>query len=125
MNPWGATAWLLSEANHAKDVAATRVDAIKTGLSIAAGTGGVFALLLAVRRQWHQELTAQDTTQDATERRVTELYTKAADQLVPGSWKGVWRRFVLLACGLRPAVLPSISPSGFRSRLPAGLSRRR
>jgi hypothetical protein len=48
---WGTTAWLLSEANHAKDVAAARVDAIKTGLSIAAGTGGVFALLLAVRRQ--------------------------------------------------------------------------
>jgi hypothetical protein len=34
------------------------VEAIKTGLSIGAGTGGVFALLLAVRRQWHQELTA-------------------------------------------------------------------
>jgi hypothetical protein len=78
---WVATTWLLSEASHAHDVAATRVDAIKTGLSIAAGTGGVFALLLAVRRQWHQELTAQDSAQDATERRVTELYTKAADQL--------------------------------------------
>jgi uncharacterized protein YjbI with pentapeptide repeats len=78
---WGATSWLLQVAAHAKDVAAAQVDAIKTGLGIGAGTGGVFALLLAVRRQWHQELSAQDTVLDATERRVTELYTKAADQL--------------------------------------------
>ncbi|MBP2321552.1 hypothetical protein JOF56_001937 [Kibdelosporangium banguiense] len=78
---WGATAWLLGEANQAKDPAAARVEAIKTGLSIGAGTGGVFALLLAVRRQWHQELTAAATNLDAAEKRVTELYTKAADQL--------------------------------------------
>jgi uncharacterized protein YjbI with pentapeptide repeats len=50
------------------------VDAIKTGLGIAAGTTGVFALLLSVRRQWHTEA-------DAIEKNVTELYTKAADQL--------------------------------------------
>jgi uncharacterized protein YjbI with pentapeptide repeats len=79
---WGVTAWLLREAAFAKDIAATRVDAIKSGLTIGAGTGGVFALLLlAVRRQWHQELTAQDTVDDATERRVTELYSKAVEQL--------------------------------------------
>jgi hypothetical protein len=78
---WGATSWLLQIAATAKDVAAAQVDAIKTGLGIGAGTGGVLALLLAVRRQWHQELSAQDTVLDATERRVTELYTKAADQL--------------------------------------------
>jgi hypothetical protein len=41
----------------------------------------VFALLLAVRRQWHQELTATDATLDAEARRITELYTRAADQL--------------------------------------------
>lgn len=78
---WGATSWLLAEAGRAKDPAAARVEAIKTGLSIGAGTGGVFALLLAVRRQWHQELTSADTALDASERRVTELYTRAADQL--------------------------------------------
>lgn len=78
---WAATDWLLNEAAAAKDPAAARVDAVKTGLSIAAGTGGVFALLLAVRRQWHQERATASTTHDATERRVTELYTKAADQL--------------------------------------------
>jgi len=77
----GATSWLWSLANQATGKPATRVDSVKTGLGIGAGTGGLFALLLAVRRQWHQELTAQDTVHDATERRVTELYTKAADQL--------------------------------------------
>lgn len=71
---WVATNWLLGEASAAKDAGAARVDAIKTGLGIGAGTTGIFALLLAVRRQWHSE-------SDATEKNVTELYTKAADQL--------------------------------------------
>ncbi|MGW4058909.1 pentapeptide repeat-containing protein [Amycolatopsis sp. NPDC004747] len=78
---WGATSWLLGEADHATDRGAARVDAIKTGLGIGAGTTGVFALLLAIRRQNHHERTAADTTHDATERRVTELYTKAVEQL--------------------------------------------
>lgn len=58
---WGATEWLLREADQAKDPAAARVEAIKTGLSIGAGAGGVLALLLAVRRQWHQELSSAAT----------------------------------------------------------------
>ncbi|WIV52936.1 pentapeptide repeat-containing protein [Amycolatopsis nalaikhensis] len=74
MVAWGAMSWLLGEASAATDVGAVRVDAIKTGLGIGAGTTGIFALLLAVRRQWHSEV-------DATEKNVTELYTKAADQL--------------------------------------------
>lgn len=78
---WAATTWLLAEASRATDPAAARVEAVKTGLGIGAGTGGVLALLLAVRRQWHQEVAAADTVHDATERRVTELYAKAADQL--------------------------------------------
>ncbi|MCP2245824.1 pentapeptide repeat-containing protein [Lentzea aerocolonigenes] len=80
---WGATSWLLAEANKAPADARpqARVEAIKTGLSIGAGTGGVFALLLAVRRQWHQEITAADTNLDASEKRITELYTKAVEQL--------------------------------------------
>ena len=78
---WGATTGLLHVANAAKDPAAAQVEAIKTGLSIAAGTGGVFALLLAVRRQWHQEWVAAATVTDAVARRITEQYTKAADQL--------------------------------------------
>ena len=78
---WGATTWLLEEADRAQDRAAVRVEAIKTGLSIGAGAGGVLALLLSVRRQWHQELAASDVSHDASERRVTELYTKAVEQL--------------------------------------------
>jgi len=78
---YGATAWLLAEAERAQDPAAARVEAVKTGLGIGAGTGGILALLLAVRRQWHQEVTAVDATHDATERRLTELYTKAVEQL--------------------------------------------
>ncbi|MCP3800681.1 pentapeptide repeat-containing protein [Allokutzneria sp. A3M-2-11 16] len=78
---WGATVWLLAEANTATDRASARVQAIKTGLGTGAGTVGIFALLLAVRRQQHQEITANDTTHDATQRRVTELYTKAIEQL--------------------------------------------
>lgn len=81
----GATEWLLSEADHAADRGAARVEAIKTGLGVGAGTAGIFALLLAVRRQIHQEHTAADTILDATEKRVTELYTKAADQLGSGN----------------------------------------
>ena len=66
---------------------------------MAAGTGGAFALLLAFRRQRSTEIIAAETRearereheqrdraadaseQDAAERRITDLYTKAADQL--------------------------------------------
>ncbi|SDH91712.1 Pentapeptide repeat-containing protein [Actinokineospora alba] len=78
---WGSTSWLLSEAIRATDPAAARVDAIKTGLSIGAATAGIFALLLAVRRQWHQEAAAADLSHDAGEKRITEQYTKAVEQL--------------------------------------------
>ncbi|MEV6824018.1 pentapeptide repeat-containing protein [Amycolatopsis sp. NPDC051102] len=78
---WGATTLLLGEADRARDPGAARVEAIKTGLGSAAGATGIFALLLAVRRQTHQELTAADVTFDATEKRVTELYAKAVEQL--------------------------------------------
>jgi hypothetical protein len=82
--------WLLSEADRAPAAgrAQARLDAIRTGLSAAAGTGGGVALLLAARRQWlsertqaHTEDAAADIRHDATERRVTDLYTKAVDQL--------------------------------------------
>jgi hypothetical protein len=76
-----ATTWLLHEASRAVDPGSARIEAVKTGLSIAAATGGLFALFLAGRRQWHQEVTGVDANADAIERRITELYTKAADQL--------------------------------------------
>jgi membrane protein implicated in regulation of membrane protease activity len=65
----------------AKNDASLRIEAIKTGLTVGAGTGGAGALLLAFRRQWLSEHVAQDSTHDATERRVTELYAKAVEQL--------------------------------------------
>lgn len=65
-----------------------KIEAIKVGLSVGAGTGGAAALLLAFRRQWlseraqsHAEDVARDTTYDATQRRVTDLYAKAVEQL--------------------------------------------
>ena len=65
-----------------------RLDAIRTAGTIVVGTGGGAALLLAARQLRATELTlahqrevALTSEHDATERRITELYTKAADQL--------------------------------------------
>ncbi|WP_158882909.1 pentapeptide repeat-containing protein [Amycolatopsis anabasis] len=58
-----------------------RLDVIRTAASIVVGTGGAAALLLAARRQRATELDVKQKDHDATERRVTELYGKAADQL--------------------------------------------
>ncbi|MFD8779202.1 pentapeptide repeat-containing protein [Streptomyces sp. NPDC059916] len=73
---------------HGAARATARIDAIKTALTVGAGTGGAAALLLALRRQWLSEHThirqeAADAAAefDATERRITELYTAAAGQL--------------------------------------------
>src|SRR6266702_3103719 len=41
---WAATTWLLSVAGHNPSL---RIQAIKVGLTVAAGTGGAAALLLA------------------------------------------------------------------------------
>ena len=79
------TAWLLGEANKAtSNQAQARIEAIRTGLTAGAGAGGGIALLLAARRQWLGERTQAHTEDDATERRITELYTKAVDQLGNG-----------------------------------------
>lgn len=79
------TLWLLSIAGRSPSL---RIEAIKIGLSVGAGTGGAFALLLAFRRQSltertqaHAEDIARDSTFDATQRRVTELYSSAVEQL--------------------------------------------
>ncbi len=94
--------WLLLGLSAGRD----QLDAIRTGGTIGVGLGGVVVLWLAVRRQRsteldllqkyaahqlaervartneaHQQRVAQDAREDATERRITELYTKAADQL--------------------------------------------
>jgi hypothetical protein len=60
---------------------AARLDALKTAANIVVGTGGAAALLLAARRQRSAELDLAQKDHDATERRITEIYGKAADQL--------------------------------------------
>ncbi|GHH05897.1 pentapeptide repeat-containing protein [Streptomyces lanatus] len=87
------TTWILvieadsRSADEAK-IAAVKISAIRTGLSVGAGAGGAMALLLAARRQWlgersqlHQEEVSENEIMDATERRITDLYGKAVDQL--------------------------------------------
>ncbi|GGO61825.1 pentapeptide repeat-containing protein [Nonomuraea cavernae] len=81
---WGTTAWLLQDLDKLSSVAeqvSARIEAARTTLAAAAGVGAAVTLMLAVRRQRHQELATVHTTHDATERRVTELYTKAVEQL--------------------------------------------
>lgn len=60
---------------------AHRLDALRTAASLVIGAGGAAALLLAARRQRYVELDLEQKEHDADERRVTELYGKAADQL--------------------------------------------
>jgi hypothetical protein len=61
-----------------------QLDAIRTAGTLVIGTGGAVALLLTARRQRYTELTLVHTDRDATERRITELYTKAAELLGSG-----------------------------------------
>jgi uncharacterized protein YjbI with pentapeptide repeats len=89
----GVATWLLLA--YANDDPQLQLDAIRTAGTVVVGTGGAAALLLAARRQrameialWqkdrdlrHQERVAAITEQDAVERRITELYAKAGDQL--------------------------------------------
>ncbi|WP_051167509.1 pentapeptide repeat-containing protein [Actinoplanes sp. N902-109] len=63
------------------DRAKLQIDAIKYGLGSFAAAGAAAALLLGVRRQQHTEQAQIHTEHDATERRVTDLYTKAVEQL--------------------------------------------
>ncbi len=80
---WGTVQWLLQDLRQlpVPQQISARIEAMRTGLATAAGVGAAVTLMLAVRRQRHQELTAAHTTHDAAERRVTELYTKAIEQL--------------------------------------------
>ncbi|TYB71266.1 pentapeptide repeat-containing protein [Nonomuraea sp. PA05] len=80
---WATSVWLLQDVDRLpidKQISA-RIEAARTALAAAAGVGAAVTLMLAVRRQRHQELATAHTTHDAAERRTTELYTKAADQL--------------------------------------------
>ncbi|MEU5867118.1 hypothetical protein ABZ815_38505 [Nonomuraea sp. NPDC047529] len=80
---WGVSVWLLQDLGTlpAPEQISARIEAVRTALAAGAGVGAAVTLLLAVRRQRHQELATAHTTHDAAERRVTELYTKAVEQL--------------------------------------------
>jgi uncharacterized protein YjbI with pentapeptide repeats len=81
---WGVTAWMLAEASHVTpdgERAKARIDAVRTGLATGGGIGAAAALLLAFRRQHHAEATAASIDYDASEKRITELYTNAVEQL--------------------------------------------
>jgi hypothetical protein len=65
-----------------------RLEAIRVASTLAVGAGGIIALWLAARRQRSTELELarqydadRASELDAIERRITDLYTKAADQL--------------------------------------------
>ncbi|WP_327033927.1 pentapeptide repeat-containing protein [Micromonospora ureilytica] len=70
-----------ADVNPAAERAKLQIEAIKYGLGSIAAGGAAAALLLAVRRQRHAEQVHEHTVDDAAERRVTDLYTKAAEQL--------------------------------------------
>ena len=79
---------LIATGAEAADRAGLRIEAIKYGLGFFAAAGAAAALLLGVRRQRlseraHElELRKQKhAEEDARDRRVTELYTKAVEQL--------------------------------------------
>jgi uncharacterized protein YjbI with pentapeptide repeats len=68
--------------------ASPHLDIIKVALAIVAGSGGLVAIVVTYRRQQiaedaHREIVAnyESTKYDATERRNTEVYTKAIEQL--------------------------------------------
>lgn len=106
--------WAGTRGLTGSELVTARLDALRVGLSIAVGGGGVFALYLAWRRQRatevdldnreralahqllvaadtkaHQERVALATEKDAEDRRITDLYTKAVEQL--GSEKAAVR----------------------------------
>jgi hypothetical protein len=85
----GLTAFLvyLSDGADPRRLAGL-LDVVRIGLSVGVGTGGLFALWLATRRQRSAEQTlvlqreaSQTTVVDSTERRITEQYNKAIEQL--------------------------------------------
>ncbi|CNE77382.1 Uncharacterised protein [Mycobacterium tuberculosis] len=80
---WLTTVWLLHvvDSAPATERAKIRVDAVRTGLAAGAGVGAAVGLMLAFRRQQHQEIATALADYDAAERRITELYNAAAEQL--------------------------------------------
>lgn len=90
-----AVALLLAAAVAVVLALAVQPDVGQTVVSVVGGIGGAVALLLSVRKQRSTELDLRQQEHDASERRVTELYGSAADQL--GSDKATVRSAGLFA----------------------------
>jgi uncharacterized protein YjbI with pentapeptide repeats len=82
------TAVLLWQFGDDRPATRARLEALKVAATIVVAAGGLVALWLAARKQRSTELELGRQLQadaanqlDAAERRITELYTKAADQL--------------------------------------------
>ncbi|WP_406631242.1 pentapeptide repeat-containing protein [Amycolatopsis sp. WGS_07] len=73
--------WAGTRGLSGADLARARFDSVKIALSLGAGAGAAIGLYLAWRRQRSTEQAAADTRHDAEQRRVTELYAKAAEML--------------------------------------------
>ncbi|WP_155829788.1 pentapeptide repeat-containing protein [Glycomyces tenuis] len=58
-----------------------RANAMQAAFTIAFGFGGLATLGLFTRRQWHQERVHEHTEYDAEQRRITEQYVQAVEQL--------------------------------------------
>ena len=78
------TIGLLAIADHANpgtDQANARLDVVRTGLRLVPGPVLRSASCSHSGATHHEEITPAQTDHDATERRITELYTKAVEQL--------------------------------------------
>lgn len=98
----GAVWTLLHFFGAGTDADKQRLDVIRTAGTIVVGTGGIAALYLAARRQQSAERTLEHTRyveaskeRDATERRISEQYARAAEHL--GSDKAPVRLAALYA----------------------------
>ncbi|MGW7284013.1 hypothetical protein ACWGH4_00705 [Streptomyces sp. NPDC054847] len=81
---WITTALLMPQTDGIRpnqERTRQRIDVVRTSLAAGAGVGAAVTVLLAFRRQQHHERATEQTEHDATERRFTELYTKAVEQL--------------------------------------------
>ncbi|MET8848480.1 pentapeptide repeat-containing protein [Amycolatopsis sp. NPDC004625] len=73
--------WAATSGLNGAELVTARLDALKIGLSIGVGSGGVIALYLSWRRQHSTERALAHQEHDSAERRLTELYLKAVEQL--------------------------------------------